>query len=462
MGNINKVIMICVDTLRADTLFNREDFYLKYNIKQKLNTPNLDWLVRESTLLKNCITTSPYTTASHASYFTGYWPKHHSVMDFFKNKLSKPTIYNLLNKKGYKTFFCNDFPFILGDYLGFKEGADRYYIESELECLKDFHNTDGNKFAFFHFADVHWPYGYHKLKSNNEFDSLENFLMEQSKITGVPLSKKIKPGPIEAIKEDKELLLEQNYRMIIDYYCNKKDYNTVMQWYADGISRFDNSRFDEFIKSLKDYGLFDDPNTLIVIFGDHGENWSDESYGHFNSCDYSVINVPVLLHSKSIPRKIINEITRTIDIVPSIINFLNVDIKNDFDGVDLYSKAPDYSVTQSWVSDFKELVGFFQETKNKNKFIDGKIKSFLLKEAVIKDNKKLEFKYTNSGEVEYSKSSIIKNGLEINTDLNFQEELGEYLRRYNHDLVNRSDQNVAIEDKILNEFKNLGYYGGEQ
>ena len=81
---------------------------------------------------------------------------------------------------------------------------------------------------------------------------------------------------------------------------------------------------------------------------------------------------------------------------------------------------------------------------------------------VIKDNKKLEFKYTNSGEVEYSKSSIIKNGLEINTDLNFQEELREYLRRYNHDLVNRSDQNVEIEDKILNEFKNLGYYGGEQ
>lgn len=112
MGNINKVIMICVDTLRADALFNREDFYSKYNIKQKLNTPNLDWLVNNSTLLKNCITTSPYTTASHASYFTGYWPKHHSVMDFFKNKLSKPTIYNLLNKKGYKTFFCNDFPFI--------------------------------------------------------------------------------------------------------------------------------------------------------------------------------------------------------------------------------------------------------------------------------------------------------------------------------------------------------------
>ena len=167
---------------------------------------------------------------------------------------------------------------------------------------KRFHNTHGDKFAFFHFADVHWPYGYHKFKSNDEFNSLENFLIEQSRITGVPLSKTIKPGPIEAIKKDEELLLEQNYRMIIDYYCNQKDYNTVMQWYADGISRFDNSRFDEFIKSLKNCGLFDDPNTLIIIFGDHGENWSDESYGHFNSCDYGVINVPVLLHSKSIPR----------------------------------------------------------------------------------------------------------------------------------------------------------------
>lgn len=462
MGNIDKVIMICVDTLRADTLFNRDGFYSKYNIKEKLNTPNLDWLVSQSTLLKNCITTSPYTTASHASYFTGYWPKHHSVKDFFKNRLSKPTIYNLLNKKGYRTFFCNDFPFILGDHLGFKEGVDHYYVENELECLTDFHKTDGNKFAFFHFADVHWPYGYHKLNTDGEFNSLESFLNEQSRITGVPLSKKIKPGPIEAIKSDQELLLEQNYRMMIDHYCDKKDYNTIMQWYVDGISRFDNSRFDKFIKSLRNSGLFDDPNALIIIFGDHGENWSDESYGHFNSCDYDVINVPVLLYSKSIPRKIISELTRTIDVIPSIVNFLNVDIENNFDGVNLYSKTPDHSITQSWVSDFKELVGFFQETKNNNKFIDGKIKSFLLKEAVIKGNKKLEFKYANSGNIEYVKSSIIKDGQEMQTNLDFQKELGEYLQLYNHGMINTSDQNIEVEDKILNEFKNLGYYGGEQ
>lgn len=461
MGNINKIIMICVDTLRADILFNRENFYSKYDIKQKFNTPNLDWLLRKSTLLKKCVTTSPYTTASHASYFTGCWPKHHSVKDFFKNKLSKPTIYNLLNKKGYETFFCNDFPFILGDHLGFKSGVDHYYIENELGCLKDFHDTQGDKFAFFHFADVHWPYGYHKLNNDTEFSSLKNFLDEQSRKTGIRLGKKIKPGPIESIREHKELLLEQNYRRIIDYYCNKKDYNTVMQWYADGISRFDNYRFDKFIKSLRKYGLLDDPNILIVIFGDHGENWSNESYGHFNSCDYDVINVPVLLYSKSIPRKIFNNLTRSIDIVPSVIRFLNVNLKNNFDGVDIFSQVPDHSITQSWVSDFKELVGFFQETKKNNKFINGKIKSFLLKEAIIKGDKKFELKYTDSGDVEYFKSSIIKNGREMKTNLNFQDELGEYLRLYNQDILNISGQSVKIESKILNEFKNLGYYGGE-
>lgn len=452
--------MVCIDALRADALFNRSEFYSKFNIEHKLDTPNLDWLLKNSTLLKKCVTTSPYTTASHASYFTGCWPKHHSVKDFFKNKLTKPTIYSLLSKKGYETYFCNDFPFILGKYLGFTDGVDHYYMENEIKCLEDFYKSSSNKFAFFHFADIHWPYGYHKFDKKSEIESLSGFLNEQSKITGIPLSKRVKQGPIEAIRKNEHLLLEQNYRMIIDQYCTKKDYNTIMQWYADGVSKFDKGRFDEFITALKANGAFDDPKTMIVFFADHGENWSDEAYGHFNSCDYDVIHVPVLIYSKSIARKIFPTLTRTIDVVPTLAQFLNVGIGEDFDGINIYKTKPSYSVTQSWVSDFKELIGFFEKTKQTNQFIDGKIKSFLLKEAVIKGNKKLEFKYTNSGSIEYCKSSLIKNGQEYLAKFDYGPQLKKYLKAYNKDIDKHQETKVRIKNKILSEFKNLGYYGG--
>lgn len=452
--------MVCIDALRADVIFNRNEFYSKFKIKQKLDTPNIDWLLENSTLLKKCITTSPYTTASHASYFTGCWPKHHSVKDFFKNKLTKPTIYSLLNNMGYKIYFCNDFPFILGKYLGFTQGVDHYYKEDEIRCLEDFYKSRNNKFAFFHFADIHWPYGYHKFDKDSEVDSLRSFLNKQSKITSVPLSRKVKKGPIEAIRKDEHLLLEQNYRMIIDQYCMKKDYNSIMQWYADGVSRFDKGRFNAFIEALKIHGVFDDPSTLVVFFADHGESWSDEAYGHFNSCDYDVIHVPVLIYSKSIPRKIFTKLTRTVDIVPTIVRLLNLNINNRFDGIDIYRKESRYSITQSWVSDFKELIGFFEKTRKTNQFVDGKIKSFLLKEAVIKGNKKLEYKYKDSGSIEYCKSSLIKKGQEYSVKTDYQRELKKYLNAYNKDIKINTETKVRIKNKILNEFKNLGYYGG--
>ena len=461
MNKMNKLIMISIDTLRADVMFNREAFYAKYNIKNKLNTPNLDWLMSKSSLLENCITTSPYTTASHASYFTGYWPKNHSVKDFFKNKLTKKTIYQLLHERGYSTFFCTDFPFILGKYLGFQEGIDHYYVENEHKALEEFKQVKNNKFAFFHFADVHWPYGYHILKDEKDRSLLMNFVSNQAEKNNIPLSTKVSAGTIEAVREKQDLLLEQNYRRIIDYYCEKEDYNTLMQWYTDGITRFDNGRFSKFIKHLKQSGVFEDPQTLIVIFSDHGENWSNESYGHFNSCDYDVIHVPVLIYNKNMKRQAINKLARSIDIVPTILDlFETKKIKENFDGVNIFRKSPKYAIAQSYVSDFKELIQFFEKTNASDSFMDGRIRSFLLKEAVTSGNKKLEVKYTNNGDIEYRKSSIIKGGLEITSTKSYQKSLLKILKIYNKGVLSKMTK-VSIDKKILTEFKNLGYFGGK-
>ena len=43
---VNKLIMICIDALRADILFNRQEFCNRYQIKSQIVTPNLDWLLR--------------------------------------------------------------------------------------------------------------------------------------------------------------------------------------------------------------------------------------------------------------------------------------------------------------------------------------------------------------------------------------------------------------------------------
>lgn len=453
--------MICIDALRADVLFNRQEFCNKYQIKSQIVTPNLDWLLDRSLKLTKCINTSPYTTASHASIFTGYWPKNNSVKDFFKNSLTKKTIYDLLHDEGYETFFKTDFPFILGEHLGFKRGVDHYYIEDEIGALTDFSNSKKNKFVFFHFADVHWPYGFHRLDDGNDRAILKEFVTKESKANNIKLSNESMPGPIEAIREEQDLILEQNYRRVIDYYCDKKKYDTIMAWYAEGVSRFDGGRFSKFMELLKQSGFFDDPETMIVIFADHGENWSDESYGHFNSCDLDVIRVPVLIHCSSIPKESMDKLARTIDLVPTIMEYLNIKKLEKFDGVNLFSNDPKNSITQSYVSDFKELVSFFGETKENGNFLEGQISSFLLKEATVVGNEKLEIKYNNTGKVEYRKSSTIENGMEKVSNRSFENELGKYLTDYDQGLEKNDTVKVLAEKKILSEFKNLGYFGGK-
>ena len=65
------VILISVDTLRADHL-------PAYGYRQ-VETPNIDGLRRDSVLFERVYSHCPMTLPSHASMFTGLWPRSHGA-----------------------------------------------------------------------------------------------------------------------------------------------------------------------------------------------------------------------------------------------------------------------------------------------------------------------------------------------------------------------------------------------
>jgi len=164
--NFQHIILVSLDTLRADCIkeISSDDFLKRFS-PRNYSTQSLDWLIRNGTFFARTISAAPYTTASHAAYFTGCWPKNNRVYEFYNRKLAKPTIFEMSKKNERTTIFQTDFPIILGQNIGFTKGVDHYYVENESQAFNTLLSHKKRKtLSFFHFGGIHYPYGFHKTK----------------------------------------------------------------------------------------------------------------------------------------------------------------------------------------------------------------------------------------------------------------------------------------------------------
>ncbi len=166
------VVLICVDTLRADRL-------PAYGYG-KVATPALDLLARDSIVFDNAISHVPLTLPSHVSLFTGLLPFQHGVRDNlgFRVSRSHPTLASILRKTGYAAGGAVS-SVVLDRGSGVSEGFD--YWEDSIEArdvaqaIGQVQRTgdetarllekwiggqpDGGKFlAFLHLYEPHSPY----------------------------------------------------------------------------------------------------------------------------------------------------------------------------------------------------------------------------------------------------------------------------------------------------------------
>ncbi len=67
------IILISIDNLRFDCVGYQPDKreLARHDVLKHLETPNLDRIAEKGVCFTSCISTNTYTTASHASLFTG-------------------------------------------------------------------------------------------------------------------------------------------------------------------------------------------------------------------------------------------------------------------------------------------------------------------------------------------------------------------------------------------------------
>ncbi len=300
------VILITMDAVRPDRLS-----CYGYN---KIKTKGIDAIAKEGVLFKNCIATSCLTPVAHASILSGKNPDKTGVRDPFCT-VKTTLVSEILKREGYKTagFVGID---LIGSRHGFNKGFD--YFDEPTE--KDgFHRMwfRGDK---------------QKIKAtlgNWWIDRMFNWLKKHA---DVPFFIWGHYFHVHFLAE-KELL-----------YSGKLNPNELYDYayYDAKIKYMDEQLFQPLVKTLKKLNIWE--NTIIIVTSDHGETLGTKNptwktfyfdYPQHKTMYESDLKVPLIIKSKKLEKKEIDHMVRSIDIVPTLLDLLDIKIDENFDGVSL-------------------------------------------------------------------------------------------------------------------------------
>jgi len=277
------VIIIVLDGLRND----RIDL-----------CPKLLNILNKGAFFSNMITASPYTLAAFNSIITGLYPSKHGVDSYFnmfkfKRNVCK-TLFQYLHNNGFYTE-AN----LVSDSIIPHEGFDTIrahdeYNDDLIKLHKDIISNASNKqfFLLLHYGNLHTNGIINVAKKYNDFSK----------------------------------------EFFDNYETNKKNYNFWLK------------NLDLYVKEiyghLESSGLLN--NTVLVLLSDHGtsngEKIGERMYGSF-TYDYT-IKVFCSFLIPGINGKEISFQTRTIDIMPTILDILKIDADESYEHLQGKSLMP--------------------------------------------------------------------------------------------------------------------------
>jgi len=303
------VILICLDTLRADHLGC-------YGYPRK-TSPNIDSLTADSSIFFNAYASSPWTLPSHVSLFTSLSGVQHQV--YYHDDKMDPSLVTLAEILRKNQFFCPAFTgggFVSPEY-GFSKGFDVYYTgeggvyyHNSAQLVYQIvsrwleRNGDKNFFIFIHTYQPHDPYAC-------PYPYKTMFLDEKPKWRHLDLSGYL-GGKGEIYRE----LPEKECQNIIGLY--------------DGEIRYSDERLiKRLLEKLKEMNLYD--QTMVIFTSDHGEEFYDHgSWLHGQNLYDESLKVPLIIKfpESRFAGKRVESVVRLIDIMPTILDELGIDFSD--------------------------------------------------------------------------------------------------------------------------------------
>ena len=297
--NKKNVIVIMVDGARLDRAKNSLIF---------------DKLRAKSTFFSQSITYAPHTIAAMHATFSGCYGSRtgtNSYWSTYKFKRSKfKTITEYLRESNFFTYAD-----VINELVVPKQGFDRYVVHDEL-------NDD-------------------LIKRHTELliSMNEKFLNGQNYFLYLHYSK-IHTGIMNQV-----LKVYDNYSD--DFFSNKKK-NELLY---DNLFQEAETYLDEILE--KTYQLDIDKNSIILVMSDHGisvgEKIGERAYGAF-CYDYTLRTFSYFLIPNYESKEVTQQI-RTIDLMPTILDYLEIILDNNYsnlDGISLLPLIKDESLPESY------------------------------------------------------------------------------------------------------------------
>ena len=341
------VLLIALDTTRAD--------HLGCYGHPTVQTPVLDRLAAEGLRFENAVAAAPTTLAAHASILTGLYPHRHGVpRNGYRMDAANVLLAERLKAAGFDTAaFIGSFA--LHSQFGLNQGFDVY--DEQFDVLtatmgdgQDQRRADrvsaaasayinafvGKRlFMFVHYFDPHAPHDppipYDTMYPRADIPVPHNLAdgIDQAVATHQQQTLGQTPGKVWAIENG------LTPRLLIDAPGEPLGDDGALDALYCGEISFMDHHIGRVIEALKNRKLFH--QTLIVVVGDHGETmWEHGDYWNHGLWVYdTTVHVPLIVRLPGdTPRgRSIDARVSTVDIVPSILEWLRLPPAENVDGV---------------------------------------------------------------------------------------------------------------------------------
>ncbi|MEE2678687.1 MAG: sulfatase [Myxococcota bacterium] len=297
------VVLLCLDTLRADHLG-------AYGYPRE-TSPAIDALAAESVVFERAIAQAASTLPSHRALFQS---RHVS-----QETGEAPVLAEVLREHGFRTAAFTGGGYVAATF-GFDRGFERYEEDEQglgaaLPRLEAWLEEIGDApfFIFLHTYEVHLPYD-PPAPFDSMFGSEYSGRVEGSETRSLLRRHKGLDG---AAEDPPEPLAPADVERIVALY--------------DGGIRYVDGWVGELMERLGRLGLSDE--TLVVLFSDHGEEFGDHgSWLHSTTVYEEVVRVPLIWHEPGATPGRVETQVRLADVSPTLLDVFGIPIPESFRG----------------------------------------------------------------------------------------------------------------------------------
>ena len=287
------VLLVTIDTLRAD--------YLSCYGSPAISTPSIDRLAARGVRFDQAFVQVPLTAPSHASILTGTYPKIHNLRDMggFVLDARVPTLATILGQAGLQTA-----AFIGAAVLDHSYGLNR---------------------GFSTYAD--------EMKND----------AGDSKVPGVVAEVRGEMVTRRALEWLDRRDGSRSFLLWAHYYDPHFPYDPPQPFRGQypknsygGEVAYTDEQVGRLLEGLRDRRVLD--NTLVVLMADHGESLGEHGeYTHGVFLYDATMRIPLIVAGPGVPAgRVVSQQVRSIDVLPTIAEFLDVSAGGRAQGVSLW------------------------------------------------------------------------------------------------------------------------------